>query len=121
MKVHVKFIDRIILVLFLISLVLVVVANEWAEPQIIRSDEILLYYGTYVKFCGNLKGVWYSERSDTTFMEVQDSYGVVKAVKFRSGRMNITGEVCVEGEVTSYKGELEIIVRKLYIPKFHVK
>lgn len=113
MKLNVKFIDSVIVVLFFVSLSATLLLNSKIEPETVKSKELIDYYGKYVRVCGNLSYVKYSPKSETLFLEISDAYGKIRAVKFRTQHMNLSEQLCVEGEVNVYEGYAELVVKRI--------
>lgn len=64
--------------------------------------------GVWVKVCGNLSGRYSGEN---WFGELRDGTGKIRVVAFGLSGIR-PGPACIQGIVESYKGELEIIMKR---------
>ncbi|MDI6825733.1 MAG: OB-fold nucleic acid binding domain-containing protein [Candidatus Aenigmarchaeota archaeon] len=106
---------KLCFVLCLIGIFLLFVINRMYSPTTVKITQIKEGMN-FVSVSGEVKKKFVSEKG-TAFLTLKDDTGEIKVVIFKGSmdvsNVNVGSKVEVMGEVQKYKGELEIIAKKI--------
>lgn len=98
----------------IVGIVSLFLINKLVQPSQIEISQLKEGIN-YVKVFGEIKSK-YTSKTGTTFLKVEDESGMIKAVAFKGVSTDSVqkGDFAeIVGETQEYKGELEIIVKKI--------
>lgn len=112
-----KLLVKLSLVVIILGLVGLYFISVFVTPKFVELSEIgMENVGEIVKTTGLISKSFLSEKSNTLFLDLEENGVGLKVVMFNIDKnlFEKGDEVSVEGEVSIYEGELEIIAKDIY-------
>lgn len=98
----------------IVGIISLFLTNKFFQPEQVKISQ-LKEEMNYARVLGEIK-TKYTSKTETTFLNIEDESGTIKAVIFKGVSTNGVQKgdfVEIIGEVQEYKGEPELIVKKI--------